>query len=115
MKSKQQRREPEVLQRGKVFEKKEKREWTATGQKLTFEKTVRDPKGQRGRINIYIPEAGEGLVSVVEIKATNWDRIPEARIRQNALRHARQIWRYIEAELGRGVDVSPGLIYPRKP
>lgn len=115
MKPKQKRLEPKVLRRGKAFEEKEKREWTATGQKLAFEKTVIDPKGKKGRIDIYVPEAGKGLVSVAEIKATDWDRIPEVRIRQNALRHTRQIWRYIEAELERGVAVSPGLIYPREP
>lgn len=66
-------------------------------------------------MDIYVPKAGESLVSMAEIKATNWDKIPEAKIRQNVLRHARQIWRYIESEIGKGVDVAPGLIYPRSP
>lgn len=115
MKPKQKRLEPKVLQKGKAFEKKEKRGWTATGQKLAFEKAIIDPKGKKGRIDIYVPEAGKDVVSVAEVKVTDWDKIPKGRIRQNVLRHARQIWRYIEAELKRKVDVSPGLIYPRAP
>lgn len=109
------RPEPRVLRKGKAFEKKEKREWNATRQKLAFENPVTDPKGKRGRMDIYVPKAGKGLVSIAEIKATNWNKISNARIRQNVLRHARQIWRYIEIEIERGADVSPGLIYPRAP
>jgi hypothetical protein len=112
---KQRRLEPKVLLKGKAFEKKEKDEWNATRQELVFESLVRGPKGKRGRMDIYVPKAGESLVSIAEIKATNWDKIPNTRIRQNVLRHATQMWRYVESEIERGIDVSPGLIYPRAP
>lgn len=50
-----------------------------------------------------------------EIKNTNWDRIDEKRIRANVNKQASQVWDYIESELKKGRDVSPGIIFPKKP
>ena len=112
---KQKVEEPAVLRKGKEFEQTEKGEWNRAGRKPELEKGVTDLKGKKGRIDIYMPQSEDGLVCVAEVKATDWDEIPLERIRPNVLRHARQIWRYIEAELGSGTDVSPGLVYPREP
>lgn len=54
------------------------------------------------------------MIILVEIKATDWDAMRPERVRPNALRHIRQIWRYIEADLG-PADVVPALVYPAAP
>ena len=51
---------------------------------------------------------------VVELKASNWDKMKPHRVRPNALRHVRQIWRYIEAELTQQ-EVIPAIVYPATP
>jgi len=56
----------------------------------------------------------EGHTVLVEIKASNWDKMAPHRVRPNALRHARQIWRYIESELA-DRPVLPALVYPNEP
>ena len=50
----------------------------------------------------------------MEIKATNWDKIKKERVRSTAMRHARQIWRYIEDHLD-PMDVTPAIVYPSPP
>jgi hypothetical protein len=75
------------------------------------------PEGRRGRIDARIDEI-EGLpgsVVISENKATDWDGLRRDRVRSTALRHARQIWRYIETELNVRRDVIPALVYPRTP
>ena len=53
---------------------------------------------------------------MIEVKATNWDRIPPHRMRATALRHTRQLWRYLNTEAyGDGTEVCPGLIYQQEP
>lgn len=66
-------------------------------------------------MDIFVKDSGN-MVTVVEIKAADWDRI-EARNRQrNLAAHRRQIWRYIEKYVdGDRVDVCAGIIYPRVP
>jgi len=36
-------------------------------------------------------------------------------LRRNVKRQARQIWNYIESQLEEGIDVSPGVIFPKQP
>lgn len=104
-----------LVQRGREFEKKEKREWISIKDgEPEFEVCTVSPKGRRGRIDIRIEEMND-YVSVVEIKATDWDHILPHRVRPTVLRHARQIWRYIEAELAEKSDVCPGIVYPSVP
>ena len=103
----------ERVRRGREFEKWERSHWTDKEHKGTeFEAPVQC-KGKRGRIDIRL-DSGEGYSVVVEIKATDWDKMLPHRVRPNALRHARQIWRYIEAELLEQ-DAQPALIYPTAP
>jgi hypothetical protein len=71
-------------------------------------------KGRRGRIDLRLVDEDEGHSVVVETKATDWDKMASHRVRPNALRHARQLWRYIDAELERG-PVLPALVYPAEP
>lgn len=113
--ARKKRPEPTQLRRGKRFEKKEKAGWTNLGDgKARFEKHVTTAKGRRGRVDIFIDELG-GLVAVVEIKATNWDRIMPHRVRSNILRHARQVWKYVETFIEDGTVVCPGIVYPKAP
>ena len=102
------------VRRGRKFEKWERKFWHEGVNKLAeFEADTRW-KGKRGRIDIRLVDAEEGHTVVIEIKATDWDAMKTHRVRPNALRHARQIWIYIEAEL-QGHSVLPALIYPRFP
>ncbi|MBN1273446.1 MAG: hypothetical protein JXB26_14355 [Candidatus Aminicenantes bacterium] len=61
-------------------------------------------------------ELSDNLVAVVEIKASDWDRMKPAAVRRNAMRQARQIWSYIDAQIElEGKEVSPGVIFPKHP
>ncbi len=62
-----------------------------------------------------ISNAQGALAGIGEVKATDWDRVRMERVRMLARRHARQVWRYIDAHTSQGLDVSPGLIYPKPP
>ena len=55
-------------------------------------------------------------MSVVEIKATDWDRIPERNVQRNLSSHRRQVWRHIDKHLDVDqVNVCAGIIYPKTP
>ncbi len=108
-------REPRRLRRGKAFEAEEKRAWHAKpGEDLAFEKPMVDAAGKRGRLDIFVAGGG-ALAGIGEVKATDWDRVRMERVRMLARRHAGQVWRYIDAHTSQGLDVSPGLIYPKPP
>lgn len=70
-------------------------------------------EGKRGRIDVRV--VCGTLICVIELKATDWDRILPHRVRATCLRHARQLWRYIEGEITAGGDVCAGIIYARSP
>jgi hypothetical protein len=72
--------------------------------------------GRRGRVDILVDELGDNLIAVIEVKATDWDRIKPENIRRNINRQIRQIWRYAIAHVElNDRTVSAGLIYPRMP
>ena len=79
--------EPEVLRRGKRFHKRVQDDWQQTAEgNIQREHTIdllsgRSPNGRRrrGRLDIFVDETSD-YVSVVEIKATDWDRIKPANI-----------------------------------
>jgi hypothetical protein len=54
-------------------------------------------------------------VAVIEVKASDWDAMKEAAVRRNVRRQARQIWDYIESQLKKDKQVSPGIIFPKRP
>jgi len=108
--------EPKPLHRGKEFHKKIQKEWlnTATGE-VTPEKSITKPSGRKGRADIFV-RSDETLVAIAEIKASDWDSMGcSAAVRQNVKRQACQIWDYIESQLELGKEVSPGIIFPRRP
>lgn len=60
------------------------------------------------------------VLVVLEVKRTLWDRQSPARVRPNVLRHAAQVWRYLDALLphvdaGRVAWLQAALVYPRRP
>lgn len=109
------RPEPGILLLGKKFEIEEKKEWESPeGAKVTFEQALELASGRGGRIDIFLDEDG-GYVSILEVKSTNWDRIKPYRRRPNLLRHARQVLRYVVPFIEQGIDVCPGVVYPKAP
>jgi len=107
--------EPKPLHRGKEFHKKIQKEWlnSATGE-VTPEKSITKPSGRKGRVDIFV-RSDETLVAIAEIKASDWDSMGSAAVRRNVKRQVRQIWDYIKSQLELGKEVSPGIIFPRRP
>lgn len=118
-------KEPIQLRRGKAFHKLIQQEWQREAQgDITPEKHIRKPNGRRGRVDVFVNDDDpKSSVAIVEVKATNWDKIRKKNIRRNVLRQIRQIWSYIESQIlkgqhvkgGEGKDVCPGIIFPRRP
>lgn len=100
--------------RGRRFETWERSKWADPGHEGKEVEASTEWQGRRGRIDLRLIEVDEGYTVVVEIKATDWDRMAPHRIRPNALRHANQLWRYIEPELLER-SVVPAIVYPIEP
>jgi len=102
------------IKRGRKFEAWERSHWNS---KLNSAREFEAPtqwEGKRGRVDIKLELKEDGSVVIVEIKATNWDKIKGSGVRSTALRHSRQIWRYIEDHLT-PLDVIPAIVYPSPP
>lgn len=111
-------KEPKRLRRGKDFHKKIQNEWLETAEGVILpEKTIRRLTKRRGRIDIFVDDdSDDNHVAVVEIKASDWDKMKPKAIRRNAMRQVRQIWSYVDAQLElEGKEVSPGIIFPTRP
>ncbi len=104
--------------RGRRFEAAEKNEWTQHennyGGDVSFEHTLPVEGGRRGRVDILV-SVDNGSLTVIEAKASDWDSMPEHRVRPNLLRHIRQVKKYVFAILDQGIDVQPALVYPCAP
>lgn len=111
----------EQVMRGREFEEQERAYWRTSRNEIVGFEAPTQWKGKRGRVDIRLDDTREGHVVIVELKASNWDKMSPDRIRPNALRHVRQIWRYIEAELVHGQEhldfegVLPAIVYSREP
>lgn len=105
-------REPPRLSKGRDFHRAVAEEWL-TDDSAEGDRTPEYPV-HRGRVDIHVV-ADDVLEAVVEVKNTDWDLMAEHRLRPNALRHIRQVWKYVEALLEQGKEVSPGIIFPRVP
>lgn len=106
--------EPKSLRRGKEFHKKIQKEWNTAEGTVKPEKGIIKPSGRKGRIDIFVKSDGK-LVAVVEIKNSDWDAMTSSAVRRNIKRQAHQIWNYIESQLDLGKEVSPGVIFPKRP
>jgi hypothetical protein len=103
------------IKRGREFEKWERSQWKGGINDSLESEAPTQWNGKRGRMDIRLYDTEEGHTVIVELKATQWDKIKPHRVRPNALRHARQIWRYIEAELKENHSVLPAICYPAEP
>jgi len=109
--------EPERLRRGKQFHRTIQQEWLRTTKdgQARPERSIRKVNGRNGRVDILVEELGD-FVALVEIKATDWNRMAEGNVPRNARRHIRQLWTYIDAALElEGQQVCPGIIFPTRP
>ena len=72
---------------------------------------------KRGRPDILITEnVDTSFVTIIEIKATNWDRIKPKNIKRNLWSHQHQIFKYIDKYVDiEKLDVCLGIIYPYPP
>jgi hypothetical protein len=102
------------VQRGRKFEGWERAHWNNELNSAAVFEAPTKWKGKRGRVDIKLQLEEDGNVVIVEIKATDWDKFKEHRVRVTALRHANQIWRYIEDHLS-PLDVIPAIVYPAPP
>ena len=117
--------EPEQLLRGKEFHRKIQKDWIDNAQGIIkCERIVLKENNRKGRVDVFVDDDNpEGVIAVVEIKASDWDRMTEKAVRRNARRQIRQIWGYIETQIkgpdyvstGEGKSVCPGIIFPRRP
>ena len=108
--------EPKQLKGGKAFHKKIQDDWEETAEgNIKIEKTVTKPTGRKGRIDIFVDDDGDNLVAVAEIKNSDWDKMTDSAVRRNINRQIRQIWHYIDSQLNTEKDVSPGVIFPKRP
>lgn len=102
------------ISRGRAFEKWERDRWTGDVNSAAEFEASTQWKNKHGRVDIRLKLEEDGNIVIVEIKATSWDKLKEHRVRPTALRHARQIWRYIEDHLS-SMDVTPAIVYPFPP
>lgn len=109
--------EPNILKNGKLFHKLIQDEWVATTNDglARSEKYIKRIDGRTGRVDLLVEELGD-YVSVIEIKATDWDRIKPGNVKRNIRNQIRQIWRYIDSQLDiYSMEVCPGVIFPKLP
>jgi len=108
-------KEPKYLKKGKEFHKKIQLDWldSAKGEVKSEKFTVK-PSEKKGRMDIFV-KADNELVAVVEIKNTKWGYMDIKAIRRNIKRQSKQIWDYIDSQLIAEKDVSPGIIFPKRP
>ena len=118
-------KQPAQLKKGRAFEARVKSGWEGEGSEGTerFEEDIELLSGltrmkrqrKHGRMDIFVNDAGDFVV-IVEIKATDWDRILPANVQRNLSSHRRQVWKYIDKHIvGEHIDVYAGIIYPTAP
>ncbi len=117
--------EPIQLRRGKAFHKLIQSEWRREAEgEVHVERRIVKFGGRTGRVDVFVNDDDpKGSVAIVEVKATDWDRIKDQNIRRNVKRQIRQIWSYIESQIlngryvpsGEHKGVCPGIIFPKRP
>lgn len=105
------------LRRGQKFHIKIQSGWKRKAEgEIDVEKPCIKPSRRRGRMDIHVQDKDEKkLVACVEVKASDWDRMTDKDVIRNVKWQIRQVWDYIESELERGKEVSPGIIFPKRP
>jgi len=114
--------EPELLKRGKKFQKIVQQDFTnntrdgiAIREETISFKGLNEIMQKSGRMDILITELGD-FVTILEIKATDWDRIDSKNVKRNLYRHQKQLFNYVDKYLNIDkLDVCLGIIYPKPP
>ena len=116
-------KEPLQLRRGKQFQKIVQADYAnnSLGGIIGIEETVNfnelpEVKQKSGRMDIIIHDTTEDYVMIMEIKATDWDKIKPQNIKRNLYRHSKQLYNYIDKFLQ--IDdktVGLAMIYPEPP
>ena len=115
--------EPAQLSRGKRFQKIVQADFVGNTKDGTAQAEARldltmlaNIRQASGRADIFIAEDGDDFVTILEVKATDWDRIKPKNIKRNLWSHQRQIFMYIDKYVDHeNLNVCPGLIYPYPP
>ena len=114
--------EPERFSRGKKFQKlvqadfeRNTKDGIARREQRIIFKMLEKIRQKSGRMDILIAELDD-FVTILEIKATDWDRIKPKNIKKNLYRHQKQLFGYVEKyiEIDK-MDVCLGIIYPEPP
>jgi hypothetical protein len=77
--------------------------------------------GGRGRVDLAVEVDGaDRMLVIIEIKGTDWDKIPAARLMRNLRRHLHQLQGYLdtsieEMETGDWTGIIGSLLYPARP
>jgi hypothetical protein len=78
--------------------------------------------GSRARLDLAVEVDGaEPMLVIIEIKGTDWDKIPAVRIRRNVRRHLRQLQAYLDTASGQmdagqwAGGIAGALLYPARP
>ena len=116
--------EPSQFRRGKAFHKLIQKEWEQEAEgDVKSERHVRKPNGRKGRVDVFVnDEDPKGPIAIVEVKATDLDKIEKKNICHNVRCQIRQIWSYIESQIlngqyvkgGEGKDICSGIIFPNR-
>jgi hypothetical protein len=114
-------KEPEALRRGKRFHKIVQADLGQDTKdesircEVPIEFFLKKGKKKWGRADILISDESD-LVAVLEIKATDWDRIKPKNVKKNLWRHQNQLYSYVERFLEVDMkSVSAYIIYPTRP
>lgn len=116
-------KEPLQLRRGKEFQKivqadyKKNSKGGGVGieEHVVFDK-LENIRQKSGRMDIIIHDESEDYVMIMEIKATNWDRIKPKNIKRNLYRHGKQLYNYIDQFMTiDNMTVGLAMLYPEPP
>ncbi len=109
------KKEPKILSRGKDFHKKIQLNWEINAEgTISTEKQIKKPSGKMGKIDVCV-NSDEKLTAVVELKNSDWDKMKIEAVKRNVNCQARQIWDYIDSQLIKGKEVSPGVVFSKSP
>ncbi|MCT4665987.1 MAG: hypothetical protein N4A45_12230 [Flavobacteriales bacterium] len=124
MKKQETSNEPPQLKRGKEFQRIVQNDYSqnSTDEDVGIEEyvsfnNVPEIKQKSGRLDIVIHKAaGEDFVMIMEIKATDWDKIKLKNINRNLYRHSKQLYNYIDKfMLVDDKSVGLAMLYPESP
>lgn len=108
-------KEPKCLSQGKNYHKKVQKDWKINAEDtISTEKRIKKPSGKMGRIDVCV-NCDEKLTAVVELKNSDWDKMKIEAVKRNVNRQAGQIWDYIDSQLIKGKEVSPGIVFSKSP